>query len=28
MNDKIKEFRDKNPILDFAIGFVPGVGEA
>ena len=28
MNDKIKELRDKKPILDFAIGFVPGVGEA
>lgn len=28
MKDKIKEFRDKNPILDFAVGFIPGVGEA
>jgi len=28
MKDKIKEFRDKNPILDFAAGFIPGVGEA
>lgn len=28
MSDKIKEFRDKNPILDFAAGFVPFVGEA
>lgn len=26
--DKVKEFRDKNPILDFLAGFVPGVGEA
>ena len=28
MKDKIKEFRDKNPVLDFAAGFIPGVGEA
>jgi len=28
MKDKIKEFRDKNPELDFAAGFIPGVGEA
>lgn len=28
MKDKIKEFREKNPILDFAVGFIPGVGEA
>ena len=28
MKDKIKEFRDKNPILDFVAGFIPGVGEA
>lgn len=28
MGDKVKEFRDKNPILDFLAGFIPGVGEA
>lgn len=28
MNDKVKEFRDKNPMLDFLAGFIPGVGEA
>ena len=28
MEDKVKEFRDKNPILDFLAGFIPGVGEA
>jgi len=28
MKDRIKEFRDKNPKLDFAAGFIPGVGEA
>lgn len=28
MKDKIKEFREKNPILDFAAGFIPGIGEA
>lgn len=28
MGDKIKEFRDKNPLLDFISGFIPGVGEA
>lgn len=28
MKDKVKEFRDKNPELDFAAGFIPGVGEA
>ena len=28
MKDKIKEFREKNPILDFAVGFIPGIGEA
>ena len=28
MSDKIKEFRDKNPLLDFVAGFIPGVGEA
>lgn len=28
MGDKIKEFRDKNPLLDFVSGFIPGVGEA
>jgi hypothetical protein len=28
MKDKVKEFRDKNPILDFVAGFIPGVGEA
>lgn len=28
MNDKIKEFRDKNPLLDFVAGFIPYVGEA
>lgn len=27
MADKIKEFRDKNPVLDFFAGFIPGVGE-
>ena len=27
MSDKIKEFRDKNPLLDFVAGFIPGVGE-
>lgn len=26
--DKLKEIRDKNPIADFAAGFIPGVGEA
>lgn len=24
MEDKVKEFRDKNPILDFLAGFIPG----
>lgn len=28
MGDKIKQFRDKNSILDFLAGFIPGVGEA
>ena len=28
MKDKVKEFRDKNPVLDFIAGFIPGVGEA
>ena len=28
MGDRIKELRDKNPILDFVAGFIPGVGEA
>ena len=28
MGDRIKELRDKNPILDFAAGFIPFVGEA
>ena len=28
MSDKIKQFRDKNPMLDFLAGFIPGVGEA
>lgn len=28
MKDKIKEFRDKNPVLDFLAAFIPGVGEA
>lgn len=28
MGDRIKQFRDKNPILDFAAGFIPGIGEA
>lgn len=28
MKDKVKEFREKNPELDFAAGFIPGVGEA
>lgn len=26
--DKIKQLRDKHPILDFLAGFIPGVGEA
>lgn len=26
--DKIKQLRDKHPILDFFAGFIPGVGEA
>lgn len=26
--DKLKEIRDKNPLLDFVAGFIPGVGEA
>lgn len=25
MEDKVKEFRDKNPILDFLAGFIPGL---
>lgn len=28
MGDRIKELRDKNPVLDFAAGFIPGVSEA
>lgn len=24
MEDKVKEFRDKNPVLDFLAGFIPG----
>jgi hypothetical protein len=28
MSDKLKELRDKNPAVDFAAGFIPGVGEA
>jgi hypothetical protein len=28
MGDKVKEFRDKNPVLDFLAGFIPGIGEA
>lgn len=24
---EVKEFRDKNPILDFLAGFIPGVGR-
>lgn len=28
MKDKIKEFRDKNPLLDFFAAFVPVIGEA
>jgi len=28
MKDKIKEFRDKNPLLDIVAGFIPYVGEA
>lgn len=28
MSDKIKEFRDKNPLLDFISGFIPGISEA
>lgn len=27
MSDKLKEIRDKNPVLDFFAGFIPGVGE-
>ena len=26
--DKIKQIREKNPIKDFLVGFIPGVGEA
>ena len=26
--DKVKQFRDKNPMLDFITGFILGVGEA
>ena len=26
--DKIKQLRNKHPILDFIAGFIPGVGEA
>ena len=26
--DKLKEIRDKNPIIDFAAGFIPGISEA
>jgi len=26
--DKIKQFREKYPFLDFLAGFIPGVGEA
>lgn len=28
MEDKLKQIRDKNPMLDFLAGFIPGVGEA
>lgn len=27
MEDKVKEFRDKNPILDFLAGFIPGEAQ-
>jgi hypothetical protein len=26
--NKVKKVRDNNPILDFAAGFIPFVGEA
>lgn len=26
--NKIKQIRDKNPMIDFLAGFLPGVGEA
>lgn len=28
MSDKLKEIRDKNPVADFVVGFISGVGEA
>lgn len=27
MSDKLKQLRDNNPVVDFAAGFIPGVGE-
>lgn len=27
MNDKLKQLRDNNPIVDMIVGFIPGVGE-
>lgn len=27
MSDKLKQLRDDNPVVDFAAGFIPGVGE-
>lgn len=28
VGDKVKQYRDDHPILDFLAGFIPGVGEA